>query len=76
MKVAQIVNVTEQYHTLKNRIHRDKQELREYQLFDSHFGLNEERIRELQRSIMLNERNLKLLLDSNIKDVPMLDIMA
>ncbi|MBQ6515736.1 hypothetical protein IJI31_00995 [bacterium] len=66
----------EQYNTLKNKIQSEKQELREYQLFDSHYGLNDMKIQDLNQRILVHQKNLHILLDSNVKDVPKLNLMV
>ena len=76
MKVAPIVNTMETYNNLKNKIENDKKEVKEYELFDRHYGLNDAKIKELYQRIRVNQKNMRILLNSDIKDVPKLDLMV
>ena len=76
MRVSAIINVLNQYNSYKDSLSRDKRDLLEYQLFDSHFGINGQRMHELERRIKQTEQNMNDLLNSDIEEMSGINIVG
>lgn len=76
MRVSAIVNVLNQYNSYKDSLNRDKRDLLEYQLFDSHFGINGQRMHELEKRIKQTEQDMSDLLNSDINELNGINIIG